>query len=242
MDGHIPRSLLPSETKMVKDAQKELKEWIDRIRLNEVITFEREKLTIPLTPKQLEYQNCKLGDFSEFNKSWSIKHSKKTHQELQKNPEDWFYYHSLYRENRKTWLEIPYIEIAKRITRPEFIVADLGCGENLLKQKIPNKVLSFDHIAIDDSVVACDISALPLANNQVDVAVLSLALMGSNSDSYVKEAYRILRNMGFIIIAEPSKKWAGKIDDLVKIMTDYGFTQPIVTQTEQFFYLQSFKL
>ena len=101
----------------------------------------------------------------------------------------------MYREQRKTWSEIPYVEIAKRITRPEFIVADMGCGENLLMKEISNKVLSFDHVSIDDSVIACDISKLPLDDQQVDVAVLSLALMGSNSNSYIIEAYLILKNM-----------------------------------------------
>src|SRR5690606_32735758 len=103
------------------------------------------------------YQQKKLGDFSEFNKTWSVTNSKVTHAKLKENPEDWYYYHSLYREKRKSWSEIPYIEIAKKITRKEFIVADLGCGENLLKNKLQNEVLSFDHVAIDASVVACDI-------------------------------------------------------------------------------------
>jgi len=55
-----------------------------------------------------------------------------SHDKLKSNPEDWYYYHTLYSEKRKEWDEIPYVEIGKMITRPEFIVADLGCGENLL--------------------------------------------------------------------------------------------------------------
>ena len=98
---------------------------------------------------------------------------------VKEHPEDWYYYHELYREKRKTWDEIPYVEIAKMITRPEMVVADLGCGENLLCKEIPNKVLAFDHVAIDESVTACDISKLPLDAASVDVAVFSLSLMGS---------------------------------------------------------------
>ena len=206
-------------------------------------TFEREKLMIPLNPVQVEYQKRKLGDFSELNKIWSTQNSSTTHEALQQSPEDWFYYHTLYRQKRKGWPEIPYIEIAKRITRPDFIVADLGCGENLLKNEIPNNpVLSFDHIAIDESVTACDISDIPLGDEQVDVAVLSLALMGSNSESYIQEARRILKNMGYLIIAEPKKKWEDRLDKLVEILNNAGFKELITHESKQFIYLQSFKV
>ena len=137
--------------------------------------------------------------------------------------------------------EIPYLEIAKKITRKSFVIADLGCGENLLKNEIPNKVLAFDHVAIDDSVTACDISNIPLDELYVDVAVFSLSLMGSNYGDYIKEAYRILKSMGFILIAEPKQKWDGKIDILTSVIVDAGFTQPTVTESAQFVYLQSFK-
>ena len=80
-----------------------------------------------------------------------------------------------------------------------------------------------------------------MEDKQVDVAVLSLSLMGSNSYSYIKEAYRILKSMGFIIIAEPKNKWVGKVDILSNVMCDNGFTQPNIQETEQFIYLQSFK-
>ena len=68
IDGRIPSSLLPSKSKMVIEAQQELIDWLDRIKQKEMITFGREKLTVPLNYTQLEYQKIKLGDFSEFNK------------------------------------------------------------------------------------------------------------------------------------------------------------------------------
>jgi len=56
---------------------------------------------------------------------------------------------------------------------------NLGCGENLLSKEITNKVLAYDHVAIDENVTACDISNLPLEEAVVDVTVFSLSLMGS---------------------------------------------------------------
>jgi superfamily II DNA or RNA helicase len=241
LDGRIPKSLLPSKSKMVAEAQEELEKWVNRIKSGDVITFEREKLTIPLNPVQIDYQKKKLGDFSEINKEWSIQHSSTTHKKLTEHPEDWFYYHTLYSQKRKEWPEIPYEEIAKKIVRDEFVVADLGCGENLLKEKLSNKVLSFDHVAIDDSVTACDISNIPLGNELVDVAVLSLAMMGSNSRSYISEAFRILRRMSTVIIAEPKTKWEGRLNELTSILEDVGFTKPSIEKTTHFLYLQSFK-
>ena len=71
------------------------------------------------------------------NKSWSVSRSENTKNRLIKDPSEWYYYHSLYAEKRKEWSEIPYIEIAKKIKeRPEWIVADMGCGENLLSKEL----------------------------------------------------------------------------------------------------------
>ena len=48
--------------------------------------------------------------------------------------------HLIQRE-KKGWNEIPYIEISKKLKgREDWLVADLGCGENLLSKEITNKV------------------------------------------------------------------------------------------------------
>jgi hypothetical protein len=207
-----------------------------------IIEFMRKNLSFPLHPDIIEYQRRKLGDFSEINKLWGIQNSKTTNEKLNKNPEDWYYYHELYRNKREIWDEIPYKEIAKKITRKDFIVADLGCGENLLKDEIPeNKVLSFDYIAIDNSVTACDISKLPLENNCVDVVVFSLSLMGSNKKDYIIEGYRILKSFGIIMISEPLDKWKDKENTLKEIIEEIGFSNVEIKKTNSFLYLTAIK-
>jgi len=90
--------------------------------------------------------------------------------------------------------EIPYEYIATKIKDVRDVVADFGCGENLFKDCIPNnQVYSFDHVAIDDTVIACDMKETGLDSESIDVTVFSLALWGTNSDDYIKESYRILR-------------------------------------------------
>jgi hypothetical protein len=85
----------------------------------------RKDLVFPLRPEIVEQIGRTLGDFSEVNRMWSVSKSTTTHEQLKKHPEDWYYYHTLYAEKRKSWDEIPYVEIAKLIKRKDFVVADL---------------------------------------------------------------------------------------------------------------------
>ena len=96
MDGIIPKKLLPTRSTLVKQAQQELKDWIERLSDDDIITFEREELKIPLNPKQIEYLRSKLGDFSELNRSWSTSRSDNNFNRIKNNPEEWYQYHTLY--------------------------------------------------------------------------------------------------------------------------------------------------
>ena len=242
IDGLIPSRKIPSPQTLFKKSQEALRDWKNRINEGKIFKIDRQDLTFPLKPEIVKQLGRRLGEFSDINKTWSITSSNKTHNHLKNNPEDWYYYHTLYSERRKTWDEIPYIEIGKIITRKELTVADLGCGENLLRHEIPdNNVLSFDHIAINDNVTACDISNLPLENESVDIAVFSLSLMGTNFQDYLKEAYRVLKSMGVIIIAEPFTKWENKEEVLGNILTETGFIKPTVKKTNKFIYVTSIK-
>ena len=95
------------------------------------------------------------------------------------------------------------------------VVADFGCGEAQLQNSIPNLVYSFDLVAANDKVTACDMSNVPLSAKVVDVvhllllimyplcnnlihftcfqAVFCLSLMGSNIHDFIKEANRVLK-------------------------------------------------
>ena len=68
---------------------------------------------------------------------------------------------------------------------------------------------SFDLVAANERVVACDIANVPLGDKSVDVAVFCLALMGSNFADFLREAHRLLKPKGVLKIAEV----ASRIDD-----------------------------
>lgn len=149
----------------------------------------------------------------------------------------------------KDWDEIPYEVIAKKIKNKNHVVADFGCGENLLKTLIPNKVLSFDHVSIDESVIACDMSDLSiyLENESIDVAVFSLSLWGTNYKDYIKEAYRVLSFGGFIYISEPVKNYEeeGEEQKLIDVIREQGFditTNNSIEKTDKFIYITGIKI
>jgi SAM-dependent methyltransferase len=152
-------------------------------------------------------------------------------------------YHTLYREARQTWTEIPYEKIAKSLhKRPDWVVGDFGCGEAKLAESLPNKVYSFDHIAINENVIACDIAKTPLEDKNLDVAVFSLSLMGVNYPDYLKEAYRVLKFGGLLKIAEPINRWLEKQSDLLAQITNAGFLLiGNVEESSQFLYINAIK-
>ena len=173
-----------------------------------------------------------------------VSRSENTFKRLKKDKSEWYYYHTLYSEKRKEWDEIPYKEIAKKIKgRPDWIIADMGCGENLLSKEIENRVHAFDYVALDgEDVVECDITNVPLDDGFVDAVVFSLSLMGSNSNDYLKEGFRITRPYGNLFIAEPKKKWEGRVEELEKIVEEVGFKVIDIMVTSRFLYIQGSKL
>jgi hypothetical protein len=73
-------------------------------------------------------------------------------------------YHTLYRETRAKWEEQPAEHIASHLaSRSDLVVGDFGCGECLLAAALPNhKVISFDYVAVNDTVIEGDMAHTPL--------------------------------------------------------------------------------
>jgi superfamily II DNA or RNA helicase len=243
VDGVIPSKHIPSRQKLCSDSLQALKSWKERVNDGKITSIERKDLVLPLRPEIVEYLKPTLGDFSEMNKSWSTSRSENTFKRLKNNQKEWFYYHDMYKKRREDWDEIPYIEIAKKIKeRPEWIVADMGCGENLLSKEVTNKVHAFDYVAIDKDVTACDMSSIPLRDNEIDAIVFSLSLMGSNYLDYIKEASRVVKLYGNIFICEPKKKVEKRLEVLKKEIKSTGFKIVEVNKSSQFIYIHGIKL
>lgn len=99
-----------------------------------------------------------------------------------KAPENWRVYHHGYRSQVKSWPKNPLYVIADVLrAHPGWVVGDFGCGDAELSTLLPkNKVHSFDLVAANDNVVACDMKRVPLKAGTLDAAVYCLSLMGTN--------------------------------------------------------------
>jgi superfamily II DNA or RNA helicase len=246
VDGFVPEGKLMSQEKMFAEARKILQEWISALEDGgSLSSIARPDLKVPMPPEQLQTALRKYGDFSQMNARIGSSASETTNRRFNESSDEWYLYHSLYKEARKSWIEVPYAVIAESLAkRPDWIIGDFGCGEALLSTIIPNKVYNFDHVAINESVEACDMMRTSLPDETLDVAVFSLSLMGLNWSDYIREAHRVLRPGGFIEIAEPASKWEeGKLEQLKSVIEKPGFQlvgQP--RNSQQFIYLRAVKV
>jgi hypothetical protein len=164
---------------------------------------------------------ARYGDFSKMNNRWYASSSSKTNGRLANNPEEWAHYHTMYRQVRETWPVVPFKEEIRWLSeRDGLVVGDFGCGEALIATEAGSRhtVHSFDHIAIDKRVIACDISHVPLEDESLDLAVFCLSLMGSNFTDYIREAHRCLRLDGMLHIWEA----ASYFEDVGKFCSALG--------------------
>jgi SAM-dependent methyltransferase len=213
------------------DAYKDAVAWLDRLAAGDHTDMvQRHIITVPLSGDRVEVERRArtYGDFARMNGHWNQTASAKTHARLAADSEEWENYHTLYQQARTTWMWVPYVELQKDIERgsKNLVVADFGCGEDLLGQQLRNKgftVYSFDHVSIGENVTALDIGeGVPLDDDEIDIAVFSLSLMGHNNGDYLREAARVLAYDGRIHIVEAASR-LDKIDDIEDRLRRLGF-------------------
>jgi len=213
VDGVVPEGNLRTPAQ----AQQDIMGWLTRLETGKVAEVRRPVIKIPLSgePSEVERRVARYGDFSKMNNRWYSASSESTHARLAQNPEEWAHYHTMYQQLRESWPVIPYKEEIRWLSEREgLVVGDFGCGEALIAAAVSDRhqVHSFDHVAIDQRVVACDIAHVPLEKGTLDVAIFCLALMGTNFSDYLREAHRCLRLDGWLHIWEP----ASYFDDVGK--------------------------
>jgi hypothetical protein len=242
LDGHIPDGILMTMQDLTSQSIKALEVWIGRLENTGVANSHRDDSLL----NQVEVLDPLIinpSDFSKMNRKFTSSKSSTTYNRLHNDPSEFYTYHRLYSQIRQSWNEIPYLVIAEKIKKnPTFIVADFGCGENLLSKEITNRIYAIDHVAIDDTVIACDMAKTPLENNLVDLVVFSLSLMGTNWKDYLLEAKRVLKVPGYMCIAEPVKTWQqDNFKELTDAITQVGFLcgSPHVSVCGNFVYIDS---
>ncbi len=223
VDGLLPEKNLVS----ANQASKEAIRWLARLERGEISCVTRRDLNRILLPLEIKKRQTKYGDFSKQNQKINTEKSSTTHQRMLKNPEEWHEYHRNYREERKDWRTIPFDEWIKRIKKlsDRFLIGDFGCGEAKIAEAIGSRVINFDHVAIDSSVISCDMSDVSdhVKKGGIDVALFSLSLMGKNWEDYLKEASRCLNDNGYLFIAETTKSLERRLETLRDEIKNLGF-------------------
>jgi superfamily II DNA or RNA helicase len=244
VDGVVPEGHLRTPAQAYQDVLA----WLQRLDAGEVQVVTRPRIVVPLPdtdPADVKRRRRRYGDFSAMNRTWNQTRSETTHARLQANPEEWAQYHTLYRDARKDWAVVPYEEIIRWCSDPRrngSVIGDFGCGEAKLAEAVSDRhtVYSFDHVAVNDDVVACDMAHVPLDDETLDVAVFSLSLMGANFADYIREAYRTLKLDGQLHIIDVTERFTDR-NGFVKGLEGLGFAVISVEDKWKFTHIRALK-
>lgn len=204
VDGRFASIFSLNRSKLLRDAVESLREGIQDF------TITRKKLEVEaVETKTREYSSESI--ITSTHQKASTSTSSRMHEWFGEDKSRWKDYHKVREENIKDWVENPITVIAERLNEnPGQVIADLGCGMNKLKDLVKNyrAWYSFDHCAVDPSVVEADCSDLHeyLRDESVDSAVFCMSLWGTNYLDSIKEAHRYLKTGGTLYVVEPKDK------------------------------------
>ncbi|KAJ2677415.1 25S rRNA (adenine645-N1)-methyltransferase [Coemansia spiralis] len=166
-----------------------------------------QKETYGLSALQQQMQKkLKGARFRWINETLYTTTGDKAFEMVQEDPSIFKEYHEGFNAQVEKWPVNPVDVLIKQLEheKKQLVVADLGCGEARIAATIgsQHKVHSFDLVAHNKHVTACNIADVPLKDSTVDVAIFCLALMGTDFIKFIREANRILRVGGELRIAE----------------------------------------
>ena len=204
VDGRFASIFSLNRSKLLRDAVESLREGIQDF------TITRKKLEVEVVETKTREYSCESIITSTHQKA-STSTSSRMHEWFSEDKSRWKDYHKVREENIKDWVENPITVIAERLNEnPGQTIADLGCGMNKLKDLVKDyrAWYSFDHCAVDPSVVEADCSDLHeyLRDESVDSAVFCMSLWGTNYLDSIKEAHRYLKTGGTLYVVEPKDK------------------------------------
>ncbi|XP_046853237.1 ribosomal RNA-processing protein 8-like [Xenia sp. Carnegie-2017] len=155
---------------------------------------------------------------------------------FQCEPELFTIYHQGFSSQVNKWPINPLDVIIKWVLKksPNLVIVDMGCGEAKLAQSVPNKVFSYDFIAVNDLVTACDMAKVPLLNSSVDIVVFCLSLMGTNLNEFLQEAFRILKHGGILKVAEVVSRFEN-LEEFITMVSTFGYNLLRKDETNKMF-------
>jgi ribosomal RNA-processing protein 8 len=82
---------------------------------------------------------------------------------------------------------------------------------------------------------------VPLKNDEVDVGIFCLSLMGTNFIDFIQEAKRILKNKGILIVSEIMSRIVNT-ENFIKVFESLGFNLRKKMNIKNYFTLFVFRL
>ncbi len=242
VDGVVPEGHLRSPAQAYVDVMG----WLGRLTTGGVEVVSRTPISVALSPDaaESERRTRNYGDFSTMNRRWNQTGSAKTAERLQQNPDEWAHYHTLYREARKTWAVVPFEEVIRWAEkRSGYVIGDFGCGEAKFATALADRhtVHSFDYVAVNEDVIACDMAHVPMEDEALDVAVFSLSLMGANFTDYLREAWRLLKLDGHLHIYESTSRFTDR-DGFADGLRRLGFSIVTIEDVWKFTHIHALKI
>lgn len=163
---------------------------------------------------------------------------------MQADPSHFEAYHDGFRSQAAKWPVNPLDHMIRFVRRhPRLVVGDFGCGEARLAAEVPNKVHSFDLVAANERITACDIASVPLPDAALDVAVFCLSLMGTTYAQFLREAHRTLKKGGVLRVAEVESRLEGRQAAFERAVCGLGFrhvsTKPLARMFVMFDFVKT---
>lgn len=162
-------------------------------------------------PRSTTLKQRQQSEYQEISKKMATQSSRTTQKMIQEDEQIWHKYHAnrdVSFEGYDDQSEIPLNKITAYLetkSSRRLKILDLGCGRNKIQKKFASNdklsITGYDYVSYNGSQVA-DIRELPEEDESVDICVFSQSLMGSNWKEYIKEAKRVLRYNGEMIISE----------------------------------------
>ena len=204
VDGRFTSIFTLNRSKLLREAMESLRKGI------EDVNYERPLLMVDLS---VCFESRKSNSvITTIHQKANTSTSSHMHDYFIANPDKWREYHDNRDENKKDWTIDPIDVIADKLNNEccNMVIADIGCGTNMLKTKVKSykKWYSVDHYSDDPTVIKADAANLKdyIEDNSVDCAVFCLSLWGVNYLDSIKEAYRYLKPGGKMYIVKPEDK------------------------------------
>jgi len=185
------------EEKVKNEGKEEVKKELVKKRKNKRKLKEMQKKNVSVEMLKRISSGMKGSKFRWINEQLYTKSSNDSFTLFKENKQTFHDYHEGYSQMVAKWPKNPLDIIIKELKKDEYkgkTIIDLGCGTGRLAEEVKGgKVLSYDFVAANPWVIECDIAHLPLKDEEADIAVFCLSLMGTNYLEFIAEANRCLK-------------------------------------------------